>query len=58
MTKIAVTLPEAVALSGIGRTKLYQLFKDGTLKPRKVGSRTLVIVEELEAYLKNLPVAA
>lgn len=39
MTKIAVTLPEAVELSGIGRTKLYELFKAGTLKPRKVGTR-------------------
>ncbi|NNU70376.1 helix-turn-helix domain-containing protein [Rhizobium sp. WYCCWR 11152] len=55
MDKIAVTVPEAVQISGIGRTNLYKLFKDGSLKPRKAGNRTLVIVEELKDYLRNLP---
>jgi len=58
MPKIAVTVPEAVEMSGIGRTSLYRLFQSGDIKPRKSGTRTLIIVEELEAYLKNLPVAA
>ncbi|WP_245485790.1 helix-turn-helix domain-containing protein [Rhizobium leguminosarum] len=58
MTKLAVTVPEAVQISGIGRTNLYKLFKDGSLKPRKSGKRTLILVEELEIYLKSLPVAA
>lgn len=56
MNKIAVTIPEAVEISGIGRTNLYKLFKAGAIKPRKVGKRTLILVEELDAYLKSLPV--
>ena len=55
MQKIAVSLPEATALSGIGRSSLYKLFNEGKLTPRKSGKRTLVLVTELENYLKNLP---
>ena len=56
MDKIAVTLPEATALSGIGRSSLYKLFNEGKLTPRKAGKRTLILVEELEAFVKSLPV--
>lgn len=55
MTKISVTIPEAVQLTGIGRSSLYRLFSDGKLTPRKSGKRTLVLVEELESYIKSLP---
>jgi predicted DNA-binding transcriptional regulator AlpA len=48
MQKIAVTLPEATELSGIGRSSLYKLFNEGKLKPRKSGKRTLILVSELE----------
>lgn len=58
MAKIAVTVPEAVQLSGIGRTTLYEIFKRGDIKPRKQGKRTLILVDELEAYLRSLPGAA
>lgn len=56
MNKIAVTLSEATALSGIGRSSLYKLFNEGKLVPRKSGKRTLVIVAELENYVRSLPV--
>jgi len=53
--KIAVTIPEAVAMTGIGRTSLYKLFGEGKLQPRKSGKRTLLLVEDLERYVKSLP---
>lgn len=56
MEKISVTLREASALSGIGRSSLYKLFNEGKLTPRKCGKRTLLIRAELEAYIKSLPV--
>lgn len=56
MEKLAVTLPEATALSGIGRTSLYKLFSQGKLTPRKAGKRTLILVRELQAYVESLPV--
>jgi hypothetical protein len=55
--KLAVTISEAVAISGIGRSSLYKAFKAGDIKPRKHGKRTLVMVVDLENYLKSLPVA-
>lgn len=55
--KLAVTIPEAVALSGIGRSSLYKLFADGSLVPRKSGKRTLVLLSELEAFVGTLPAA-
>ena len=55
MRKIAVTLQEASVLSGLGRSSLYKLFNEGKLTPRKAGKRTLVIVAELEAFIKGLP---
>lgn len=56
MQPIAVTLREATALSGIGRTSLYKLFNEGKLTPRKAGKRTLILVSELESLVKSLPV--
>jgi excisionase family DNA binding protein len=56
MEKIAVTLSEAASVSGIGRSSLYKLFSEGKLTPRKSGKRTLILVSELESYLRSLPV--
>jgi len=55
MTRIAVTIPQALEMSGLGRTTLYEIFKTGKLQPRKQGKRTLILVRELEAYLQSLP---
>lgn len=57
MTKIAFTIPEACEFSGLGRSSLYRLFEQGVLTPRKAGRRTLILREELEAYIRGLPTA-
>ena len=49
------TVAQAVEFSGIGRTKFYELIKQGKIVPRKVGKRTLVIRDELIEFLNNLP---
>ncbi len=46
---LTVTVPTALALTGIGRTKLYALIAEGRVKTVKVGSRTLVSYASLEA---------
>lgn len=56
--KIAVTIPEACALSGLGRSSIYDCFKRRKLTPRKHGTRTLILVRELRDYLESLPTAA
>lgn len=55
MTILAYTIPKAVEVSGIGRSTLYELMKEGRIKARKSGNRTLIPYAELEAYLASLP---
>lgn len=55
MQKIALTIPEAVQVSGISRSTLYEIFKTGKLNPRKQGTRTLVLADELKSFVENLP---
>ncbi len=54
---ISLTIAQAVKASGIGRTKLYALIKEGRLKPRKCGKRTLILMADLEAFVQSLPEA-
>ena len=51
---IAVTIPEAVRLSGTSRTSIYEALKRGDLSARKAGRRTLISFADLEAYLASL----
>lgn len=55
MEQIAVSIPEAAKLIGIGRTSLYKLFDEGVITPRKSGRRTLILVEDLRRYAQSLP---
>lgn len=54
--KIAVTIAEAAEMSGIGRSSLYKLIRAGEIRPRKRGRQTLIIVTELEGFVRALPV--
>jgi len=58
MQKLSVTIPEAVEATGLSRSTFYNLFRSGRLTPRKSGKRTLILVSDLEEYIKTLPVAA
>lgn len=51
--KISYTIREATAASGLGRTSIYKLIKQGELKPVKVGSRTLIRRTDLEEMLER-----
>jgi excisionase family DNA binding protein len=54
-TPIAVTIPEAVKLSGMSRTSIYEALKRQDITARKAGRRTLISFADLEAYLASLP---
>ena len=57
MDKLAVGIPEAAEMIGVGRSSLYILFGNGKLKAFKCGRRTLVKVSEIAAYIDSLPAA-
>lgn len=54
-TPLAITIPEAVKLSGMSRTAIYEALKRGDLVARKAGRRTLISFTDLETYLVGLP---
>jgi len=52
---LAVTIPDAVRLTGHSRSALYEALKRGDLCAKKAGRRTLIAFADLEAYLASLP---
>lgn len=55
MHPFAYSIADAVRVSGIGRTKLFDEIRTGRLTARKFGSRTLILAEDLKGYLQALP---
>jgi excisionase family DNA binding protein len=53
--KHSLTVQEACACSGIGKTKLYELIGSGQLKARKLGKKTLILSDDLRHCLSPLP---
>jgi len=54
---ISHTIADAVKISGLGRTMLYELIGAGKIEARKAGNRTLILVASLRAYIASLPMA-
>jgi excisionase family DNA binding protein len=52
---LAFTISEAVAIAGVGRSSLYKAIAAGHLPARKLGRRTLVMADDLRAWLQALP---
>ncbi|HEX8534408.1 MAG TPA: helix-turn-helix domain-containing protein [Allosphingosinicella sp.] len=48
---LTVRVKEACRLTGIGRSKLYLLMKEGEIETIKVGSMTLIPMRSLEVFL-------
>jgi excisionase family DNA binding protein len=53
-----LSIMEACAVAGIGRTKLYQAIADGSLIARKYGKRRIILRDDLRKFLFALPVVA
>ena len=52
--KILYTLPEAVKLTGVSRSKLYQEINSGKLHAQKVGVRTYFTRISIEKWVSNV----
>jgi excisionase family DNA binding protein len=48
---ISVRIPEAVRLTGLSRSRLYELMGLGEIEFVKVGNSTLILVESLRAFI-------
>jgi excisionase family DNA binding protein len=52
---VALTVEEAAKAAGVGRTTIFFELRNGRLKARKVGRRTVIAVADLHAWLEALP---
>lgn len=48
---ISVRVPDAVRLTGLSRSRIYQLIASGDIEAAKVGRQTVVLVASLKALL-------
>lgn len=53
--KIGYSTEEAAYASGFGRTFIYSAIKKGHLTARKYGRRTVILRDDLEAFVRDLP---
>jgi excisionase family DNA binding protein len=51
----ALSIGEVCNATNLGRTKVYEAIAQGRLKARKYGKRTLVLMDDLRAFLSALP---
>lgn len=52
--KLALSINEVCARVPCGRTRLYAEIKDKKLRVRKIGSRTIILAADLDAWLAGL----
>ena len=53
--KLAYDIPEAAEQARTSRSQLYLEIAAGKLTARKRGRRTIILHEDLERYLRDLP---
>lgn len=50
---ISVRVPQALAMTGFSRSRLYELIKSGEIEIAKDGNCTFVLVESLRAAIER-----
>ena len=56
--RLAVAPAEAARALGLGRTKLYELIATNEIASFKIGSRRLIRVSDIEAWLERMTTGA
>jgi excisionase family DNA binding protein len=54
LEKLALSIPEAVERSSLGRSLIYKSIADGSLPSLRAGSRRLILTADLERWLLTL----
>jgi excisionase family DNA binding protein len=54
-TPLAVSIEDVCKATGLCRTVVYEHINSGGLRARKVGRRTVILADDLRAWLENMP---
>jgi excisionase family DNA binding protein len=52
--RICVRVDRAMRMLDIGKTKLYELIADGELETSRIGRRTLILRQSIDALISRL----
>ena len=55
MAKMGLSIVEAAAFSGVGRSKIFEEIREGRLPARKAGRRTIILQEDVQKWVTSLP---
>ena len=55
MENLLVTIPEACAMTRLGRSYMYQLLAKGEIRSVKTGKKRLIDVTSLKEWIAQLP---
>jgi excisionase family DNA binding protein len=50
---LSVRIPEAVKMTGISRSRLYELMRSGEIETVKIGASRLILVNSLQTFLES-----
>ena len=53
--KLALSVLETANATGVGRDKISEAINSGVLPARKLGTRTLILTEDVKIWLSGLP---
>lgn len=53
--KLAFSIAEFCRRFGVGRTKVYEEVRQGRLRARKIGRRTIITKDDADDWLQQLP---
>ncbi|WP_433965128.1 excisionase family DNA-binding protein [Tunturiibacter gelidiferens] len=52
--RITISVIEAMSATGIGKTMMYELLNDGSLRSIKIGKKRLIIVESIHEWIEAM----
>ena len=52
---LAYSIPGSAKAANVSRSEMYIILKRGELRAKKIGRRTVILHEDLQAYLAGLP---
>jgi excisionase family DNA binding protein len=53
--RLGLNPDEAATAAGVSRTRIFEAIRDGTLTARKAGKNTIIEPDELQRWVRSLP---